>query len=94
MSLPYINRAGVLTTDDAVATALIDAAVKLADELEVKYLELRHQAKAFEHDAFNFTRDEKCGWCWIFLRMLRRCLRMLGLRCGTWCVRVRNMIDD
>src|SRR5690606_14555896 len=41
-----------------IANELIDAAVKLADELDVQYLELRHD-EAVGHDAFNATRDEK-----------------------------------
>lgn len=43
VSLPYLNSAGVVARDDATAAALIDRAVALADELDVRYLELRHE---------------------------------------------------
>ena len=43
VSLPYVNWAGVIAQDEAVAGALIDRAVHLADELDVRYLELRHE---------------------------------------------------
>lgn len=45
VGLPYLNSAGVMTQDPAVATALIDRAVELADELDVRYLELRHETE-------------------------------------------------
>ncbi len=50
VSLPYVNHGGVLADDDATAAALIDAAVNLADVLEVRYLELR-QGEAIDHPA-------------------------------------------
>jgi FemAB-related protein (PEP-CTERM system-associated) len=48
VSLPYLNSGGALAEDETVKTALIDRAVGLADELNVRYLELRHEA-AVEH---------------------------------------------
>lgn len=42
VSLPYLNWAGVIADDDVVTTALIDEAVRLADELDVRQLQLRH----------------------------------------------------
>jgi FemAB-related protein (PEP-CTERM system-associated) len=45
VSLPYRSSAGVVAADDQVATALIDRAVELADALDVRYLELRHERK-------------------------------------------------
>jgi FemAB-related protein (PEP-CTERM system-associated) len=50
VSLPYISSAGVLADDDATAGLLIDRAVQLADELRVRYLELRHESPQ-EHPA-------------------------------------------
>ncbi len=50
VSLPYLNSAGVLADDPAVARRLIDAAAALADELNVRYLELRHE-QPVEHPA-------------------------------------------
>ncbi len=43
VSLPYLNTAGVLADDDATAARLIARAAHLADELGVRYLELRHE---------------------------------------------------
>lgn len=45
VSLPYLNSAGVLADDAAVAASLVDRAVQLADELDVRYLELRHEER-------------------------------------------------
>jgi FemAB-related protein (PEP-CTERM system-associated) len=50
VSLPYLNSAGVLADNPAVACRLIDRAVALADELKVRYLELRHE-QPVEHPA-------------------------------------------
>lgn len=52
VSLPYLNTAGVMTDDADAAIKLIDNAVKLADRLDVRYLELRHEAR-IEHPALN-----------------------------------------
>jgi FemAB-related protein (PEP-CTERM system-associated) len=49
VSLPYLNSGGV-QADDRVARQLIDRAVDLADELDVRYLELRHE-RAVDHPA-------------------------------------------
>jgi FemAB-related protein (PEP-CTERM system-associated) len=43
VSLPYVNTAGVVAESDSVATALVDRAIELADALDVKHLELRHE---------------------------------------------------
>lgn len=43
VSLPYVNWSGVLADDAQTARALVDRAAKLANELEVRYLELRHE---------------------------------------------------
>ncbi|HEY8506285.1 MAG TPA: FemAB family XrtA/PEP-CTERM system-associated protein [Gemmataceae bacterium] len=50
VSLPYLNSGGVLADDGATAARLIDRAVALADELEVRRLELRHESPV-EHPA-------------------------------------------
>jgi FemAB-related protein (PEP-CTERM system-associated) len=44
VSLPYVNYGGVSANDPATAALLIDRAVALADELNVRFLELRHTA--------------------------------------------------
>src|SRR5262249_48825695 len=48
VSLPYLNYGGVCGGDETVAGRLIDSAVQLADDLKVRYLELR-QEQAIEH---------------------------------------------
>jgi FemAB-related protein (PEP-CTERM system-associated) len=48
VSLPYLNYGGVFADNDETARMLIDRAVKLADELRVRHLELRHE-KPIEH---------------------------------------------
>jgi FemAB-related protein (PEP-CTERM system-associated) len=50
VSLPYLNTAGVLADDPVVACRLLDQAITLADEMNVNYLELRHEQPA-EHPA-------------------------------------------
>ena len=52
VSLPYLNTGGVLADDDGVAAALIENAVVLADRLDVRYLELRHERRR-EHAALS-----------------------------------------
>jgi FemAB-related protein (PEP-CTERM system-associated) len=58
VGLPYLNVGGVLAVDDEVASRLVDAAVDLADQLDVKYLELRHETR-LAHPAFNHELTEK-----------------------------------
>jgi FemAB-related protein (PEP-CTERM system-associated) len=50
VSLPYLNYGGVLADDDQTAGLLLDEAVKLAERLSVRYLELRHE-QLVEHPA-------------------------------------------
>jgi len=45
VSLPYLSWAGVIVEDEVIAGALVDRAVELADELDVRYLELRHEVE-------------------------------------------------
>ncbi len=63
VSLPYLNSAGVLVDEKDPAgrnlvRLLMDRAVELADELDVKHLELRQECR-FEHPAFNYERTDK-----------------------------------
>lgn len=58
VSLPYLNYGGVLTDDASVQSALIDRAARLADTLNVRYLELRHEW-AIEHDELGERRVDK-----------------------------------
>lgn len=48
VSLPYLNSGGVQGSDAAATAALIDRAANLADELDCRYLELRHETRV-EH---------------------------------------------
>ena len=48
VSLPYLNYGGVWADDETIGRRLIDRAVQLADELDVRYLELR-QGRPIEH---------------------------------------------
>jgi serine/alanine adding enzyme len=63
VSLPYLNSGGVLVQPglkeiEPIARSLIERAVQLADELDVKHLELRHEVR-FQHPAFNYERTDK-----------------------------------
>ena len=58
VGLPYLNTGGVLATDSQVAGALVNRAVALADELDVRYLELRHE-QALDHPALQHQLTSK-----------------------------------
>lgn len=58
VSLPYINSSGVIADDPAVAEAMIDHAVQLADQLNVRYLELR-QEREFAHESLAAANHSK-----------------------------------
>ena len=44
VSLPYLNYGGMIADDGTIAARLLDSAVELAEQLDVRYLELRHQS--------------------------------------------------
>jgi serine/alanine adding enzyme len=58
VSQPYLNTGGVLADSSGIASQLIDSAVALADALNVKHLELRHERR-IEHDRLNAENTEK-----------------------------------
>lgn len=58
VSLPYLNRAGVIASNPDVAAALIQAAVEFAEKKDVQYLELRH-SDPITNESLGFSRDEK-----------------------------------
>src|SRR5262249_49985458 len=58
VSLPYLNYGGPVVDHDQVARGLIDRAVSLADELKVRYLELRH-TWALDHPALGHRLSSK-----------------------------------
>jgi FemAB-related protein (PEP-CTERM system-associated) len=59
VSLPYLNRAGVVASDESTAAELIDAAVKLASGHDVKYLELRHHGRGSDHPKLFVKKADK-----------------------------------
>jgi len=58
VGLPYLNVGGVMADRPEVAAALLDRAVQLADELDVKHLELRHET-IVTHPALSQTPSGK-----------------------------------
>ena len=58
VSLPYLNSGGVCSFHPEAAIALVDRAVELADELDVKHLELRHEVP-IEHPKLTVSRTDK-----------------------------------
>lgn len=58
VSQPYIDTGGVLADSPVVATQLIGRAAELADSLNVKHLELRHEHRV-EHESMNSVNTEK-----------------------------------
>lgn len=58
VSQPYLNSGGALADSTEVEGALIEAAAALADELDVKHLELRHE-RTIKHARFNALRTDK-----------------------------------
>ena len=48
-SLPFVNFGGVLADSDAVASALVNEAARLAGSRGCKHVELRHIVRRFEH---------------------------------------------
>jgi serine/alanine adding enzyme len=58
VSLPYVNRAGVVAASEEASHLLVDGAVRLADELKVRYLELR-QASEISHSALTSASRSK-----------------------------------
>jgi FemAB-related protein (PEP-CTERM system-associated) len=59
VSLPYVNAAGVRSTNWNAQQRMIDDAAALADELDCRYLELRHES-AIEHARLTHERTDKC----------------------------------
>ena len=58
VSLPYLNYGGPVADDGETAKLLIDRAVQLADDLGVRYLELRHEL-ATGHPSLKHSRTDK-----------------------------------
>ncbi len=85
VSLPYLNRAGIVATDEPVRGALMSEAAALADKLRVQYLELRHHEHTLRHPSISHNRDEKH----------RMVLKLPGGPDGLWdaySAKVRNQI--
>ncbi len=58
VSLPYVNTAGIVSENPEATAALVDRAVELADELDVKYLELRQEA-LLKHSSLSYYSTTK-----------------------------------
>ena len=58
VSQPYLNTGGVLADSPEIESQLIDQAVSLAESLNVKHLELRHE-RCIEHRRLNSVNTEK-----------------------------------
>ena len=58
VSQPYLNTGGVVAQSTEAETQLIDAAAELADRLNAKHLELRHE-RHLGHPKLNSTSREK-----------------------------------
>ncbi len=58
VSQPYLNTGGVLADVPEIESQLISRAVSLADSLNVKHLELRHERRV-EHDRLNSVNTHK-----------------------------------
>lgn len=59
VSLPYLNRAGLLLAEPSAAEPLIDYAATLADDADVRYLELRHHGIATNSGFFTHCQNQK-----------------------------------
>ncbi|MFN7877929.1 MAG: FemAB family XrtA/PEP-CTERM system-associated protein [Pirellula sp.] len=58
VSLPYVNTGGVWAENESCAKELVSAACDLADELDVRYLELRHET-LIDHPRWTMQRTDK-----------------------------------
>jgi serine/alanine adding enzyme len=58
VGMPYLNVGGVIAEDEGVAAELITQAVTVADELDVRYLELRHERR-WPHPALGVESTQK-----------------------------------
>src|SRR5262249_31185019 len=58
VGLPYLNMGGVIASDDEVTRRLIDRSIDLADELRVRYLELRHE-RHIDHPSLTAKQTHK-----------------------------------
>ena len=58
VSLPYLNSSGVIADDNSAETALVDRAIELADALDVRNLELRHE-REIDHPKLTTAVTEK-----------------------------------
>lgn len=58
VSMPYLNSGGAVADNPEVSGRLVEEAIALADSLDVKYLELRHEA-GLEHSGFTDQVENK-----------------------------------
>ena len=58
VGLSFISSGGIRSADQTITDSLIDRAVDLADQLDVQYLELRHE-QPIDHPALTHTQSNK-----------------------------------
>jgi len=58
VSQPYLNTGGVWTDEPSVASGMVDKAIELADQFDVKYLELRNEVRVV-HPKLTVERTDK-----------------------------------
>jgi FemAB-related protein (PEP-CTERM system-associated) len=58
VSLPYLSHGGIIADDEDTTRALLDRSVELAERLDVRHLELRHE-RPVEHPALTHRMSEK-----------------------------------
>ncbi len=58
VSQPYLNTGGVWTDDPSIAHGMVDRAIELADQYDVKHLELRHEIRV-PHPKLTLERTDK-----------------------------------
>lgn len=59
VSLPYLNRAGIVASNDDAASALLQYAAREATAHEVQYMELRHHAVRRQHEVLTHENHDK-----------------------------------
>src|SRR5439155_10298790 len=73
VGLPYLNYGGVLADDDSCARQLLDQAAQLADKLNVRYLEVRHE-RQIPHPLVSQSSSHKVNM-WLALPATKEQLR-------------------
>lgn len=84
VSLPYVNYGGAVADDISVEQQLLDGAMNLADQLNVRYLEIR-QEKAAAHSSLHSRTNHK-------VHMRRNLSASVGQLWDQLTAKVRNQV--